>query len=94
MKQYVKDDPNYRSMAEFLREAVREKMSQKDFYQKLSEALVKNEQNIPLPENWPPRRLNKSAIDNRLDKIEKTLESILKKLNNNNNENNKGPGLF
>lgn len=95
VQKYIKDLDEYKSVTEFFRASVREKMlenNQKNlFYKKLNEILAnyKPGDPLPIPKNLPfdytinsslKNSKQNSAFEERLNKIEKTLEIILKKI--------------
>ncbi len=83
IKKQVQNNSEYRNMAEYLREALREKIALITFYESLNEGLAKSgdlQKNLPFPKNSPYKYSQTQSINDRLTKIEKTLEEILKKI--------------
>lgn len=104
IKDHIMKNDNYKSIAEYVKAAVREKMGKRtlqeeeEYTERLElqarqhEARIKTGE-FPKPLTRPDpirdfKHVKSQQSDNkRLNKIEKTLEQILKKLNKDNNNN-------
>ena len=81
IKNHIKDSPQYRSIADFVRDAVREKMD-KDQYWKIWDKKHKKEEDISDIFNLTPEQVNKLSPEDRHNMLNKLTTDMRIKLDN------------